>query len=111
LAERLRQAGAQHRRDQEREQPNGLDDQHLAIGHTVPMRIGITAEVEAMADHRLEIVFHQPRLDQRTFRQRAPAGIASQAQLYGTRGLELLLRGIGSRPPRPAPITPYESNS
>jgi hypothetical protein len=25
------------------------------------MRIGIAAEVEAKADHRLEIVFHQPR--------------------------------------------------
>jgi hypothetical protein len=50
------------------------------------MRIGIAAEVEAMADHRLEIVFHQPRLDQRTLHQRAPAGIASQS----TRGFELL---------------------
>jgi hypothetical protein len=35
------------------------------------MRIGIAAEIEAKADHWLEIVFHQPRLDQRTLRQRA----------------------------------------
>jgi hypothetical protein len=44
------------------------------------MRIGIAAEIEAKADHWLEIVFHQPRLDQRTLRQRAVAGIASQAR-------------------------------
>src|SRR5437763_16391454 len=37
-----------------------LDDEDLAIGGAVPVRIGLRAEVELVADDRLEIVLHQP---------------------------------------------------
>src|SRR5258708_800782 len=37
-----------------------LDHENLAIGDAVPVRIGLRAEVELVADNRLEVVLHQP---------------------------------------------------
>jgi hypothetical protein len=46
------------------------------------MRIGIAAEIEAKADHWLEIVSHQPRLDQRTLRRRRRNRFPSSALIH-----------------------------
>src|ERR1700730_12829583 len=50
----------------------GNDFENLAIGNAIPTVDGRSAEIEPVADDRLKIVLHQPFLDQRRLRQRAP---------------------------------------
>jgi hypothetical protein len=50
----------------------GFDEQDLAVGHAVPMRHRRGAEIGPVADDRLEVVVHQPLLDQRALREGAP---------------------------------------
>src|SRR5580704_268242 len=46
----------------------GLELEHLAVQHAPP----VAAKVEALTNHRLEVVPHQPLLDQVRFSERAP---------------------------------------
>src|ERR1700742_481854 len=48
--------------------PVRRDGEHLAVQNAAP----VAAQVEAVADGRLEIVFHQPLLDQMRLGQRTP---------------------------------------
>src|SRR3954453_210844 len=50
----------------------GFDDQHLAVDHAVPVRQWRGAEAEPVADDGLEVVPHQPLLEQRALRKGAP---------------------------------------
>jgi hypothetical protein len=43
----------------------GFEEQDLAINDAVPMRHRRSSEVEPVANERLEVVPHQPLLDQR----------------------------------------------
>ena len=50
----------------------GFDDQNFGIDYAVPIGHGCGAEIEPMAHDGLEVVVHQPLLDQRTLRESAP---------------------------------------
>src|SRR4051794_34422979 len=50
----------------------GFDDQHLAVDHAVPVRQWRGAEAELVADDGLEVIPHQPLLEQRALREGAP---------------------------------------
>ena len=49
-----------------------VDDQHLAVDNTIPVRHGLGPELELAPDHRLEVVVHHPLREQRAFGERAP---------------------------------------
>src|SRR5439155_23463902 len=50
----------------------GFDDQNFAVGNTIPVPHGLGAEVESVTHHRLEVVLHEPLLDQRALGESAP---------------------------------------
>jgi hypothetical protein len=58
-----------------------LEGQHLGIDESVPLRRRRGAEGEAMTHDRLEIVLHQPVLDQRALGQRPPYLLRRMRQL------------------------------
>ena len=49
-----------------------VDDQHLAVDDTIPVRHGVGAELELAPDHRLEVVVHHPLREERALGERAP---------------------------------------
>src|SRR5262249_1320156 len=52
--------------------PVRFDHEDLAVDDTVPSGYGLGAEVERVADDWLEVVLHQPFLEQRAWREDAP---------------------------------------
>src|SRR3954449_1910043 len=54
-----------------------LDGEDLAVQHAAPL----AAKVEAVAHVRLEVVLHQPFLDQMWLRQRAPGSLRPAGQI------------------------------
>jgi hypothetical protein len=49
-----------------------FDDHDLAIDYPVPIAHGGGAKIELMANHRLEVIVHQPLLDQPAFCESTP---------------------------------------
>jgi len=63
--------------------------QDFAVRHAVPMRHGLGTEVKAMSHARLEVVLHQPLLDERAFSEgRARFSPADAASPVPRRGNE-----------------------
>src|ERR1700722_6816987 len=58
-----------------------LDDQDLTIDDDVHVRFGGPAQIEAMTHERVEIVLHEPLLDQMWLRERAPDLLRRMGQL------------------------------
>jgi hypothetical protein len=49
-----------------------VDDQHLAVDNTIPVRHGIGPELELPPDHRCEVIVHHPLREERALGERAP---------------------------------------
>src|SRR5438105_3543653 len=55
-----------------RQRPVRLDLQHLTVNNDAHVRFRVPAKIETVTRDRLEIVLHEPFLDQVRLRERAP---------------------------------------